>query len=498
MKKTFLFVLMFMALGAIAQEKKIKTPADYIKAAPFKMPAVTPPVFPNRSVSITAHGAKGDGQFLNTQAFANAIAAASKAGGGRVVVPAGLWLTGPIELKSNIDLNVERGGIILFTKDLTQYPIIKASSSSSTFTPASPIYGYDLTNVAITGQGIIDGSGEAWRPVKKSKLTASEWKALVATGGVLSPKGDIWWPSQEAMNGEAYLKKLKAEKPKATAEDYIPARTFLRPHMVYLVNCKNVLVDQVTLRNAPKFVFYPSRCENLIISNATIYNDWNAQNGDGIDISASKNVLIYNTTVSCGDDAICMKSSRGKSDSENDFQLENVVIEDCTVYTGHGGFVIGSNTDGNMRNISVRNCNFIGTDIGIRVKSNAGRGGIVKDIFIDGIYMANIKHEAISFDTYYEDVPAGKSSDSVKTTAQDKVPEFKDFHISNVFVNGAKTAIYINGLSYMPVHDLHFTNMTIAAEKGLDTKFARDLKFNNVRIIPAKGEAFDVKWVNEK
>lgn len=155
-----------------AQNNKSKTLEDYVKSAPFKMPAITVRTFPSKSFSIKGFGAVAEGQTLNTAAFAKAKEACSKAGGGNVVGLSGTWLTGPIQMKCYINLHVERGGLILFTTYLTQYHIIKASSTSSIFTPAFPIYDYELKNIAITGEGIIDGSGEAWRPVKKSKLTA--------------------------------------------------------------------------------------------------------------------------------------------------------------------------------------------------------------------------------------------------------------------------------------------------------------------------------------
>jgi polygalacturonase len=492
MKKILLLPGLLIAfVGVFAQSTSEKDLQFYLNSAPFKMPAITVPTFSNKAFNIKDYGAVSDGQTLNTQAIAKAVDACAKAGGGRVVVPAGSWLTGPIELKSNINLHVERGGLVLFTPDLTQYPIIKASSTSSSYTPASPIYGYDLKNIAITGDGIIDGNGQAWRPVKKSKVTASEWKDLVAGGGVVG-KGDIWWPSNEAMEGENYLKQLKKDKPKATEADYLPARTFLRPYMVLLSNCQNVLIEGITLRNSPKFVFYPNHCTNLVVRKASILNEWNAQNGDGIDISACKNVAIYQNTVSVGDDGICMKSSGGKSDSPNDFQLENIVIADNTVYRAHGGFVIGSNTDGNMRNIWVNNCTFVGTDIGLRIKSNAGRGGLVKDIFIKDIFMSQILDAAILFDTYYEDVPAGATADSVRTTLRDKTPNFRDFTISNVYCNGAKTAIAITGLPEMPVNHITFNNVVISANTGVQSTDASDITFNNVNIITAKSPVYNL------
>lgn len=476
MKKCLLSLFsFFLCFSLFAQQKNEQY---YIRTAPFKMTTPVVPKFANRTFAIGDFGAVSDGQTLNTAAFAKAIAACVKAGGGKVVVPAGLWLTGPIQLQSNVNLVVERGAIVQFTPDRTQYPIIQMGGSSS-YVVASPVYGYNLKNVAITGGGILDGAGESWRPVKKSKVTASQWKEFTATG-VISKDGSVWWPSQEAMDGEAYLKTLRKNK-KASAEDYLPARDFLRPYMVYLINCENVLVEDVTLRNSPKFVFYPNNCTNLTMRSVNVFNEWWAQNGDAIDISACKNVLIYKCNVSAGDDGICMKSSNSKNPDEA--RLQNVVIAGCTVYHGHGGFVIGSNTDGGMNNIYVADCNFIGTDIGIRVKSNAGRGGLVHNVYIKNIFMTNIMDEAISFDTYYEDVPAGKDKNEVRTTVRDKVPLFTGFYISNVYCRGAQTAIFIRGLPEVPVQNIYFKDIIISAEKGYEATNAKDIHFNDVTLF---------------
>lgn len=470
------FVAIALGTSVMAQTKNEQY---YLSNAPFKMPAVEEPQFPDRSFSVKDYGAVGDGQFMNTTAFAKAIDACAKAGGGKVIVPAGLWLTGPIELKSNINLVVERGALIQFTGDRTQYPIIQMKGSSS-FVVAPPVYGSKLENIAITGEGILDGAGENWRPLKKSKATEAQWKKFIKTG-VVSNDGQIWWPSKEAMEGEAYLKKLKKEKPDATAEDYLPARDFMRPKMVVITNSDKILIEGVTIRNSPNFVFNPNNCTNITMRSVNIFNEWWAQNGDGIDISACKNVLIYKCNVSAGDDGICMKSSNAKDPDEA--RLKNVVIAGCTVYHGHGGFVIGSNTDGGMNNIYVADCNFIGTDIGIRVKSNAGRGGLVHNIFIKDIFMSDIVNEAILFDTYYEDVTAGKNAKDVKTTVRDKVPRFEDFFISNVFCRSAKTAISITGLPEMPVQKIYFDTITISSDKGYVSKDVKDINFKNVKLV---------------
>ncbi|MDQ6904828.1 MAG: glycoside hydrolase family 28 protein [Bacteroidota bacterium] len=480
-----LLAFLFMGISHIVNAQQMDA-AWYLKNAPFKMPEVIVPVFANKCFSIKDYGGISDGQTLNTLAFRKAIDACVTAGGGKVVVPPGLWLTGPIELQSNINLEVQRGALILFTKDHSQYPIIKASANSTSYVPASPIYGYDLKNIAITGEGIIDGGGESWRPVKKEKVTAGQWKDFTSSGGVVNKNGSIWWPTKEAMDGEQYLKDLKKKKGEITPADYLPARDYLRPYMVYLINCENILLENVTIRNSPKFVFYPNSCTNLTMRHVNIFNEWWAQNGDGIDISRCKNVLVYDCTVSAGDDGICMKSSGASKDDINTANLENIVIAKCVVYHAHGGFVIGSNTDGGMQNIFVTDCNFIGTDIGIRVKSNAGRGGLVKNIYVSNIFMKDIVDDAISFNTYYEDMPAGKIKDNGVRVIRDKTPFFKDFYFDNIYCNGAKNAVSITGLPEMPVSSLHFKNMVISADHGFDATDAADLDLTNVKIIAPK------------
>lgn len=482
MKQIFTsLIILFFSVSLAAQEKDI---AYYTAKAPFKMPVVPLPVFSDKVFSIKEYGAVADGKTLNTAAFAKAIEACSKAGGGKVVVPAGKWLTGPIELKSNVDLHTEKNALVQFTPDRTQYPVINMNGDGKTFVVASPVYAYKADNIAITGEGAFDGAGESWRPVKKNKVSTTVWDELKKTG-VVSEDGKIWWPSYEAMKGEEFVKNLK-DKKDIKAGDYLPARDFLRPYMVYFIQCKTILVQGVTLRNSPKFVFYPNRCTDLTINGVSVFNEWWAQNGDGIDISACKNVVIYNSALSVGDDGICMKSSRGNKEA-GEAQLKNILIANCIVYRAHGGFVIGSNTDGGMENIYVADCDFDGSDIGIRVKSNPGRGGLVKDIYIDNIRMKNIKEEAILFTTYYEDMPAGKTASNNNGEAVDgKVPHFTKFYISNVNCEGAQTAISITGLPDMPVDSIYMENVNITAKKGFVSADAKDIFMNKVVLnVPA-------------
>jgi len=455
-----------------AQQNQENDIAYYIAHAPFKMPAVTEPHFNTNVFNIKTYGAVSDGQTLNTTAFEKAITACNAAGGGTVLIPPGLWLTGPIVLKSNVNLHAERGALITFTTNHTQYPIINGRVQL-------PVSGNNLENVGITGEGIFDGGGDTWRPLKKSKAAPSLWSAMLKKGGVVSKDGDMYWPSKEGMDGEDYLKNLKG-KPNLTAQDYLPARDFLRPNMVVITNSKNVLFDGPTFKNAPQFALNPHGCINMIIRNVTINNEYSAQNGDGIDISECKNVLIYHCTVNAGDDGICMKSS-GKGDVLNNPALKNVIIADCIVYHAHGGFVIGSNTNGGMQNVYVTNCNYVNTDVGIRVKSSRGRGGPVHDIYIDNIFMHDILNEAILFSTYYDE-KAGTTADQ-KFEVNATTPQFYDFYISHVYGSGAKNAISIVGLPEMPVNHIHFSDLVLSAGKGIDLTDASDISLKNVKVI---------------
>jgi polygalacturonase len=379
--------------------------ARYLRGLPFDPPAIAPPVFPDRVVTIVDHGAVGDGQTMNTDAFARAIDLCAKGGGGTVLVPRGLWLTGPIRLKSNINLHVAEGAVVLFSRRFEDHPIIAGFDGTSRRYRCVPsVSAYREENVAITGRGMFDGQGDAWRPVKKDKLTASEWKRLVASGGAVSADGKIWYPSQGAMEGEELLKTLDARKG-STKEEFAKAREFLRPVLVQLVECRSILIDGPSFVNSPSFHVQPVQSENILIRNVTVRTEWWAQNGDGIDLSACRDVLVYGCVVDAGDDALCIKPGTIAKRQKPGPACERIVIADCKVYHGHGGFVIGSESYGGARNIAVRNCTFQGTDVGLRFKSSRGRGGVIEHIVVEGVSMTGIAREAILFDMFYDASP---------------------------------------------------------------------------------------------
>ncbi len=448
------------------------------------------PSFKKDTTNIKKFNAIGDGVFLNTNAIQNTINAVTKKGGGVVLIPSGLWLTGPIELKSNVNLCLATGALLLFTNDKSQYKLVKGNwEGLEQMRNQSPISANNVTNIAITGNGIIDGNGDIWRAVKKDKLTESQWKKLVASGGILSDDKKTWYPSASFIKGNV-LKNPGEISLEKTDSFYTSIKDFLRPNMLVLTNCKNVLLDGNTIRNSAAWCIHPIMCTNLTVKNVTVFNPWYAQNGDGIDVESCKNVVIDNCIFDVGDDALCMKSGRDAAGRKRAMPTENVEIKNCTVYASHGGFVIGSEMSGGARNIDVSNCTFIGTDIGLRFKTTRGRGGVVENITINNIYMKDIVGEAILFDMYYmakDPVPmAGETRELPKVefkTVDETTPVFKNFKISNVFCNGAEKAIFVRGIPEMHIKDITFDNIVIQAKKGIDIQEASNLVFKNIHII---------------
>jgi polygalacturonase len=461
-------------------------------AQPGKLPSVQQTQFRKDTFTITKYGAVADGNTLNTKSITAAIGACAAKGGGVVLVPAGLWLTGPIVLKSNINLHLATGATLLFTKDFDQYPLVKANwEGLPQMRNQSPVAATDAVNIAITGKGIIDGNGDAWRMVKKDKLNETQWRKLVASGGIVSDDKKTWYPTEKFLKGSK-MQNPGAISPEKDAAFYNSIKDFLRPNLLLLTNCKRILLEGVTFQNSPAWCLHPLMCENLTVRNILVKNPWYAQNGDGIDVESCKNVLIENSVFDVGDDALCMKSGRDAEGRKRAMPVENVIIRGCTVYAAHGGFVIGSEMSGGARNIYVSNCTFVGTDIGLRFKTTRGRGGVVENIFIKDIYMKDIPGEAILFDMYYmaQDPIAlsGEKRELPKVEfrpVDETTPVFKNFYVSNVYCNGAEKGIFVRGLPEMHVKDIVLENMVLQARKGIDVQEATGIVFRNIKIIAA-------------
>jgi len=449
------------------------------------LPQVVRPHFKKDTFNIINYGAKSDGITLNAKSINKAIAECSAKGGGVVLIPQGLWLTGPIVLKSNVNLHVSRAALLQFTDDKSQYPLIEGNyEGHAAVRNQSPISGTDLENVGITGEGIIDGHGEAWRAISKERLTSPEWEALVASGGVVSENGKAWYPSQSYVNG---LKTPAAGTiaPGKRLKDYEPMKDFFRPNLLVLTNCKKVLLQGVTFQNSPAWCLHTLMCQGLTLQDVRVRNPWNAQNGDGIDVESCKNVLIEGSTFDAGDDGICIKSGRDEEGRRRGMPTENVVVRNDIVYRAHGGFVIGSEMSGGARNIFVSDCTFIGTDVGLRFKTTRGRGGIVEKIYIKNISMRDIRTNAILFDMYYMGKSPGDddtNGDANHVPVTEATPQFRDFYVDNVVCNGAEKALQIRGLPEMNIKNIHLENLVLKTNKGVEITEATGISLKNVHL----------------
>lgn len=483
MKK--LLLLLTICLSAISAKAEEKVP--------FNMPEVSKPRIPDYTVSVETFGAKNDGSTLCTEAFAKAMKHLAGKGGGRLVVPAGIWLTGPIQFESNTELHVENGALVVFTTDYDAYPEISVVWEGNTATKKmSPLWAYEKHDVAITGKGAFDGLGEAWRPSKQGKFTSAQWKKLTSGKGVVM-KG-IWYP--DAKDDELAGKEGNPDMRRVTK----------RPVLLEFTRCQRVLLQDATFSNSAAWNVHPLQCDDVTIEGVTIRNPWYAQNGDGLDLEACNRAIIRNSIFDVGDDAICIKSGKDAEGRSWKKPCENVIIEGCTVLHGHGGFVIGSEMSSGARNIYVNNCVFNGTDTGLRMKSTRGRGGVVENIYMNNIRMLNIAGDAFTFDLYYANKPvAGKQDKDSKATdavppVTEETPCFKNLFVSNVVCQGAARAIYFNGLPEMPLDNLVMKNSLFVCDKGAEINYAKNIVFENVTIKNTKGERLTVKnaTVSEK
>lgn len=463
---------------------------------PFKMERVARPVIPDLRVSVKDFGGVGDGVTLNTEAFAKAMKHLSDKGGGHLDVPAGIWLTGPIEILSKCDLHVTPNAVIIFDPDRDLYPIIQTVFEGlDTRRCESPVHAEGARNISITGGGVLDGSGEAWRMVKKSKLTDGEWRKLVASGGIVSRDGRIWYPD-EGFEKATMFSNMNVPSVDLTEEQWNEIKSFLRPNMVSLRNCENVLLEDCSFQNSPCWNVHPLMCKNLIVNRVNIRNPYYSQNGDAIDVDSCENVLITNSTFDAGDDGICIKSGKDADGRRRARPCKNLIVDNCTVFHGHGGFTVGSEMSGGVENIKVSNCRFLGTDVGLRFKSKRGRGGVVKNIYINDIYMKDILADAILFDLFYGGKSAveaaAEKDETVNVPAvpvDETTPEFRDIYISNVCCNGASKAMLFNGLPEMPVTNINVSDCTITADEGITLRNSQDITFKNVKCYPEKGDA---------
>ena len=500
MKKLYILALSAFAALTVASCGSNQEFAYLYEDLPFEMEQVQRPQIPAREVDIRDFGGVGDGVVLNSEAFAKAIDALSQKGGGKVVVPTGVWLTGPITLKDNIELHIKPDAVLLFSTDRDLYPIVETVFEGlDTKRCISPINAVGAKNIAITGGGTIDGNGDSWRQVKKSKISPSQWKALLKSGGFTNEKGDLWYPDSSSFRGAVVSDAFNVPQGLTTDEEWNSVKTYLRPVMISFMECENVLMEDCLFQNSPCWNIHPLMCKNVIINNVTVRNPWYSQNGDGLDVDSCENVLVINSSFDVGDDAICIKSGKDEDGRRRARPCRNLIVDNCIVFHGHGGFVVGSEMSGGVQNIKVTNCRFLGTDVGLRFKSCRGRGGVVENIFIEDIVMMNIPTEPLLFDLHYGGKSAveaaeegGSPFDVAYVPADETTPQFKDIFIKDVVCSGAARAMYFNGIPEKNIENIVVENCEIVSDKGADLRYSTGVLLKNVKINQSEGAGYSV------
>ncbi len=406
-------------------------------------------------------GAKTDGVTESTNAIRDAISAAVEKGGGIIHFPKGNYTTGAIHLKSNITLNIDSEAIIKFSNDFDDYlPMVLVHWEGTEVINFSPlIYANGVENIGITGRGIIDGNGEKWwdfyRNLKENAKKTGHWDT--------SSKWQKLFLQSNA--------KLLANTSELPDEDTQLKQGFLRAHFIQLINSKNILIQGLTIRNSPFWTVNPVLSDNITITGLTIENPSNSPNTDGIDPDSCRNVSISNSSISVGDDCVCIKSGKDRQARRINRPSENIMITNCKMFRGHGGVVIGSEMSGSVRNINASNLYFEGTDRGVRIKSTRGRGGVVENVYMSNIVMKNIKYEGITVNTFY-----------TKTNPEpvsERTPIFKNFILKNI-TGDAKFGIQLLGSPEMPLKNISLNDIDITAKQDIVINDAEDIFFKNV------------------
>ncbi|OLS35549.1 glycoside hydrolase family 28 protein [Bacillus sp. MRMR6] len=394
--------------------------------------------------NVTIYGAKGDGVTDDTEAIVAAIENCEAGGGGTVYIPAGTYVTGPINLRSNMTLYVDAGATVLFKDDFDSYPTVKTRWSGYECYGFSPlIFGDGLQNVTIKGEGCFDGQGEAWWKVNR-RLRKGESFTTVRTKEITRLNHEligllntnlVEWESQ-----------------------------FLRPPLLQFIHCEHVKIEGITLKNSPFWNTHLVYCNDVSVHGVTFKNPSNTPNGDGFDIDSCSNVRISNCHFDVGDDCLCLKSGINEDGRRVGRPTENVTVTNCTMQRGHGGVVFGSENSGGIRNVTVSNCVFIGTDRGIRFKTNRARGGYIKNILVNNIYMEDV-FCPLTINSFYRH-GVDETDETINSLEaipiSEKTPIIEHVQISHVTAKNCRAAaVFIYGLPEMPVKDISISHLTI-------------------------------------
>ena len=447
------------AAGALPNGRAAGAAGSYTGAGwelvPGILARIKAPTFPDNSFPITSYGAVGDGTHDCTDAFRQAIAACNAAGGGRVLVPAGRFLTGAIHLRSNVNLHVVAGGTIAFSTDAAKYlPNVLTRFEGVEAMSYSPlIYAFEQENVAITGEGTLDGQADAthWWPWKGN--TKFGWKA-----------GD---PKQDAARTRLFQ---MAEDGVPVAQRVFGEGSFLRPSFIEPYRCRNVLISGITIRNSPMWELHPTLCQNVTVSGVHI--DSLGPNNDGCDPESCRDVLIENTWFNTGDDCIAIKSGRNADGRRLATPSENIIVRGCHMQDGHGGVTIGSEISGGVRYVFAEHCemNSPSLDRALRLKNNAARGGVLEHIYMRDVTIGEVGESVLAIDFQYEEGGNGKF-----------MPVVRDVELLRVTSRKSDYGLYLRGLPNAVISDIRVIDCDFAnVAKGDVVEHVEGLVRHNV------------------
>ncbi len=417
--------------------------------------SIKTPDFPERDFVISDFGALGDGKHDCSVAFKRAIKACSSAGGGRVLVPAGNWLSGPIHFESNVNLHLSKGATIKFYTDPERYlPEVFTRWEGMEYMGYSPlIYAYEKENIAITGEGTLDGQADetTWWPWKGNK----EW-------------GREGFPSQKTSRDQLFAEAEAGVDPR---KRHYSKGHYLRPPFVQPYKCKNILIEGIRIVRAPFWLLHPVLSENITVRK--VHLESLGPNSDGCDPESCKNILIEDCYFNTGDDCIAIKSGRNNDGRRLNVPTENIIIRNNQMLAGHGGVVVGSEISGGVRNVFAENNVMNSPDLerGIRIKTNSVRGGLLENIYVRNTRIGEVR-DAIVINFYYEEGDAGQFDPLVRNVV-----------IENLHCENAKRVFQIRGFKRAPIESFTLRNSAfLNAEDAGIIENVKTLNIDNVRI----------------
>ena len=426
---------------------------------PFKHPDI--PVFRDYSVSITDFGAQSNSGVMCTDAIRAAIKHVHESGGGRVVFPEGRFLTGPIHFMDNVELHLERGCVLEFSEKFEDYlPVVESVLAGiKCYSCSHLIYGNRVKNIALTGEGVLDGHGRVWDWMKKHQPGMQD---LMLKGAACAPMSERVYDKEEMG---------------------------VRPRFLQLQHCENVLIEGVTFTNSPTWTVHPVFSKYVTVRNITIKNAIDAPNSDGINFEACKCCVMYDCYVDTGDDAICIKAGRGRDAWSWNCPCEDIEVWGITGVFGRGCVTIGSETSAGINNIYIHDCTFGNREMGVNLKTMKGRGGYIKNIDFENLHFDIARRVAIKISFRYDAEPLDDQSAPVTD-----VPDLEGISVENVSCGLSGIALLIQGLDGYPLKEIYLKNIDITSHNAANIVDVCGLYMENVNITPTNEIPTDIKY----